>query len=173
MIKAISSAKRRSRVSVVFRILPDAAQFWHMVSTDALRELTQQTKSQSEYSSLLNAVAQLNAAIATAPSDKLYSLLEMTGDGKDLMPKPNYKIFAEVCIMTTTATKADSADLGITGYGKATLGSTLPSWVLKLTRGMPSFTMTWYNTGRHDFHNATGITSKWQVCQDGSDDGFS
>ncbi|KAL9133936.1 MAG: hypothetical protein Q9175_004884 [Cornicularia normoerica] len=129
----------------------------NVVSIDALRGFTLEAKSKSEYISLLNAMTRSNAALATFLGDKVYGLLAITKDGRDLIPYPNYALSAEeVCTMTTAAIIAASADLDIICYAASSPRRVLPSWVPEWTRKLPSQNMTWENAGRQDLYNATG-----------------
>ena len=128
-----------------------------IVATDKLRGFTLEAKSKSEYVSLLNAMSRSNEALAKISGDKIYGLLAITKDGEDLIPRPNYAWSADkICLMTTTAIIAASADLDVICYAGYLPRRTLPSWAPEWTRKLPSNTMTWANAGRYDLYSATG-----------------
>lgn len=160
LVKAVLSvptAEGRSRVSVVSRVFSDLHGMTNVVSIDALRGITQEAKSKSEYISLLSALRRSTSALATIPSDKIYALLAITKDGQDLISHPTYTLSAEkICTMTTAAIIAATADLDIICYAEASPGRILPSWVPDWTKKLARETITGANAGREDLYKATG-----------------
>lgn len=123
VVKAVLSVPTpggRSRVSIVSLNFPELVGIGNVIPIDALRELTQEAKSKSEYISLLSAMHRSTKALSTIPNDKIYGLLAITKDGQDLIPRPIYTLSAEeVCIMTTAAIIAAGANLDIICYAEA------------------------------------------------------
>ena len=132
---SIPTAGGRSLVSVVLRVFPELTGMPNVASIDAMRAFTQEAKSKSEYTSLLDALLRSTNALTTIPSDNVYALLAITKDGQDLMSHPNYRLSAEkACIMTTAAIITASADLDIICYAEVSPGRNLPSWVPDWTK---------------------------------------
>ena len=157
-VTSVPTAGGRSQISVVTqRLSTNLASIRNVVTIDALRGFTQEAKSRSEYVSLLNAMNRSNTALATISSDKVYALLAITKDGQDLIPRPDYELSAdELCIKTTSAIIAASADLDIICYAKASSRKTLPSWVPEWTGLLNPMSMARENAGREYLYNATG-----------------
>ena len=155
---SVPTASKRSRITTVTRVFtPNIEHMMGIVSMNALRGIVQESKSKSEYVSLLNAMTRSNTALATILIDKVYALLAITKDGQDLIPHPDYTLSPEeICTTTTAAIITASADLDIICYAAPSHSMILPSWVPNWTERIFPIAMATQTAGCLDLYNATG-----------------
>ncbi len=152
---SIKTILTRTRWAVSYRVFP--SNLMSIVSINVLRRISQKAKSRSDYFSLLNAMRLSEKALATIPTDKVYGLLAITKDGRELIPHPDYTLSAEeLCRMTTAAIIKASTDLDIICYAETSHHKVLPSWVPQWTGLFFAQALVRTNASRQDLYNATG-----------------
>ncbi len=157
-LKSIKPIFGRYGLSAMSRVLPfNLGYIGTILQINALQSISQKAKSRSDYVSLFNAMKRSNKALATIPTDKVYGLLAIAKDGRELIPHPDYTLSAEeLCRLTTAAIITASTDLDIICYAETSHPRVLPSWVPQWTGVIPEEGLTWENAGREDLYNATG-----------------
>ena len=80
---------------------------------------------------LLEALISSRLSLTSDPRDKIYSLLALTRDAKDVVPTPNYVVSAETALLNVSAnmlTVQGQTALMLLASRAASVQSTLPSW---------------------------------------------
>ncbi len=144
------------RTSVAVLRFRNATGMGNVLPLDALRGLTRDAAGRvSEYRSLLNVLTRSHESLASNRRDKIYALLTLSRDGRNLVPRPEYNISIEqLFIAITTAMIVANKDLDVICYGKSSAQPNLPSWVPNWGDKLPH-TLVMDNQG-HDLYNATG-----------------